>query len=131
MFQFSVTECNELLYLLAEHALVLDVTRPNESESAWESLDNQITHHLQANNIGIQYPKEVTDCHYLNKWWCLCHGTRTNKPGMSNYPLHVPSVYDFTFEYLQNKVAWSHPIQQGYAVFFVGQSLSITSPTSH
>ena len=129
MFRLSVTQRNELLYHLNQHHLVIEVTRPNESETAWESLDNQITHHLQANNIGIQYPKEVTNSRYLNIWWCLCHPSRTNK-GISNYLPHIPSVYDFTFEYLQSKIAWPHPIEQGYAVFFVGQSLSITHPTS-
>ncbi|KAF8350837.1 hypothetical protein F5887DRAFT_1069801 [Amanita rubescens] len=119
MFRFSVTQRNELLYHLAKQDLVIEVNRPNESETAWSALDNQITRHLQANNIAIQTPKEVTDCPYLNIWWCLCHPSRTNKPGMSNYLPHIPSEYDFTFDYLQTKVAWPDPIQQGYGVFFV------------
>ena len=130
MFRFSVTQRNELLYHLAKHDLVIEVERPNESETAWEALDNQITHHLQANNIGFQPPKEVTEYRYLNTWWRICHPSRTNKPGISNYLPHIPSAYDFTFEYLQSKVAWRHPIEQGYSVFFVGQSISITYPTS-
>jgi hypothetical protein len=127
MFWFSVTQHNQLLYVLTKHELVIEVEQLPEFETAWEALDNQITRHLEANNIGFQPLKEVTEHRYFNMWWCICHPGRTNK-GISNYMPHIPSNYDFTFDYLQSKVAWRHPTKQGYGIFFVGQSESITHP---
>jgi hypothetical protein len=120
MFRFSDPQRDLLLLQLTKWNLVFKLVEDNESETAWHTLDNQITQHIEANNLVIEPPANLEDDHYFNLSWRVFHANRTNKAGISNYRPNVPAKYDFTNIFLHS-VAWRDPIDKGFDVFFVGK----------
>lgn len=126
MFRLTNENHAHLVSHLANWDLMFEVPYQNGSDSAWKTLDQLITDHLQRNKIDIAPPSQLLDHPYHNLSWTLCKSGRSNKAGIKIYAAHKPPVYTFTFEFLHN-IAQPDPIDQGYNVFFVGQYTSRSS----
>lgn len=122
MFCLTQQHRDQLIPHLASWNLVFLVT-DDESGTAWEMLDAQITHHLKNNNIDIASPSQLHPEPYQNLSWTLC-SVANSRAGVANYQPLMPPLYEFTFAYLRNvTVAKPDPLDQGYKVFFVSQLL--------
>ena len=99
--------------------LVFVFAYQDESVAVWESLDQQVTNHLQRHGISIQCLPIPGGHPYLNISWTLCIVGHGGKNGANNHISSMPSEYDWTFVHIQH-IAWADPIEQGCSVFFVG-----------
>lgn len=124
MFCFSDPQHDLLLLQLSKwNLLVFPVIEDDELETTWEALDNQITQHIQANNLPMEPPTDLEDNLYFNLSWRVFQANRTNKAGISNYRPNVPAKYDFTNSFL-HLVAWRDPIDRSFDIFFIGRLIS-------
>ena len=118
MFKYDQYQRDLLVMQLDRWNLVFDVLCQEDSMTTWESLDQQIMHHLEQLNLQL-VPQPKHDCSYLNLSWTLFKQARSNQAGISNYIPDMPPHYACTFQHLWG-IAWLDPNEKGYSVFIIG-----------
>lgn len=104
---------------LSKWHLVFYVSPQEDEDIAWESLDQQITYHLEQKHIRLIHPPEREGLAYFNLAWLLCPPGKASKVSAINYAPVMPPHYSLTWEHVR-AIARHDPIEKGVSTFFVG-----------